>query len=186
MKKMAFFWGTYLSHFELFHVGQARLARYPIHFHFDEDFNYRAEKYGEIHPQDSFHPNLIIKIFVFFLSKHSNENEDQSVTSLSIHHANSRFLTIHQTNDVTVRDVVGYNTYGHGFFIEDGVEQNNTFDHNLGILVKPGIILPTDRHHEACIEIGGQETFYTDKDGKRTYEKIQTDSCEMLSGDFSS
>ena len=94
-------------------------------------------------------------------------------------------MTIHQTNDVTVRDVVGYNTYGHGFFIEDGVEQNNTFDHNLGILVKPGIVLPTDRHHEACIEIGGQETFYTDKDGKRTYEKIQPGSCEMLSGAFS-
>ena len=70
-------------------------------------------------------------------------------------------MTIHQTNDVTVRDVVGYNTYGHGFFIEDGVEENNTFDHSLGILVKPGIVLPTDRHDDACIEIGGQETFYT-------------------------
>ena len=113
------------------------------------------------------------------------ENQYKSVDSLSIHHANSRFLTIHQTNDVTVRDVVGYNTYGHGFFIEDGVEQNNTFDHNLGILVKPGIILPTDRHHEACIEIGGQETFYSDNNGKRTYEKLQTGSCEMLSGNFS-
>ena len=32
-------------------MGQARLARYPIHFHFDEDFNYRAEKYGQIAPQ---------------------------------------------------------------------------------------------------------------------------------------
>ena len=94
-------------------------------------------------------------------------------------------MTIHQTNDVTVRDVVGYNTYGHGFFIEDGVEQNNTFDHNLGILVKPGIVLPTDRHDESCIEIGGQETFYTDKDGKRTYEKIHKGSCNMLSGESS-
>ena len=94
-------------------------------------------------------------------------------------------MTIHQTNDVTVRDVVGYNTYGHGFFIEDGVEENNTFDHNLGILVKPGIVLPTDRHDESCIEIGGQETFYTDKDGKRTYEKINKGSCNMLSGEFS-
>ena len=91
-------------------------------------------------------------------------------------------MTIHQTNDVTVRDVVGYNTYGHGFFIEDGVEQNNTFDHNLGILVKPGIVLPTDRHDDACIEIGGQETFYTDKNGKRNYEKIHKGSCGMLSG----
>ena len=115
---------------------------------------------------------------------HSNESQYKSVDSLSIHYANSRFLTIHQTNDVTVRDVVGYSTYGHGFFIEDGVEQNNTFDHNLDILVKPGIILLTDRHHEACIEIGGQETFYIDKDGKRTYEKLQPGSCEMLSGFF--
>ena len=43
-----------ISHFELFHVGQARLARYPIHFHFDKDFNYRAEKYGETNPQARF------------------------------------------------------------------------------------------------------------------------------------
>ena len=160
-------------------MGQARLARYPIHFHFDKDFKYRADKYGEILTQAGFH------IFFWFFTQHSNENQYKSVDSLSIHHANSRFLTIHQTNDVTVRDVVGYNTYGHGFFIEDGVEQNNTFDHNLGILVKPGIILPTDRHHEACIEIGGQETFYSDNNGKRTYEKLQTGSCEMLSGNFS-
>ena len=150
---------TDTSHFELFHVGQARLARYPIHFHFDEDFNYRAEKYGETNPQ--------------------------SVDSVSIHYANSRFVTIHRTNDVTVRDVVGYNTFGHGFFIEDGVEQNNTFDHNLGILVKPGIVLPTDRYYESCVEIGRQETFHTDKDGKRTYEDISTLSCEMLSGRLS-
>ena len=112
------------------------------------------------------------------------QNRYKSVDSVSIHHANSRFVTIHQTNDVIVRDVVGYNTYGHGFFIEDGVEQNNTFDHNLGILVKPGIVLPTDRYYEACVEIGSQETFYTDNNGKRNYEPIDTSSCEMLSGKF--
>ena len=44
-----------------------------------------------------------------------------------------------------MQNVVGYNTFGHGFFIEDGIEENNTFQHNLGILVKPGIVLPTDR-----------------------------------------
>ena len=114
-----------------------------------------------------------------------NKNQRKSVDSVSIHYANSRFLTIHQTNDVIVQNVVGYNTFGHGFFIEDGVEQNNTFDHNLGILVKPGIILPTDRHDESCVEIGREETFYTNKDGKRTYEQIHTGSCEMLSGTVS-
>ena len=48
---------TKFSHLELFHVGQARLARYPIHFHYDEDFNYRAEKYGEVTPQSRVRQN---------------------------------------------------------------------------------------------------------------------------------
>lgn len=49
------------------------------------------------------------------------------MSHLSIHDANNRFITVHQTNDTVVRDVVGYNTFGHGFFIEDGVEENNLF-----------------------------------------------------------
>ena len=125
---------VHLSHIELFNVGQAQLARYPVHFHFDQNFEYRHEKYGE--------------------------SEQQSVSHLSIHDANSRFVTIHATNDTIVRDVVGYNTFGHGFFIEDGIEENNVIEHNLGILVKPGIILPTDRSETACHEIGKEETFY--------------------------
>ena len=63
---MRYFCQTLISHFELFHVGQARLARYPIHFHFDEDFNYRADKYGEILPQAGF-----LAIFVFICSKYT-------------------------------------------------------------------------------------------------------------------
>ena len=61
---------------------------------------------------------------------------------------------------ILVQDVVGYNTFGHGFFIEDGIEENNVIEHNLGILVKPGIILPTDRSDAACAEIGAEETFF--------------------------
>ena len=55
-------------------MGQAQLARYPVHFHFDKDFDYRSKKYGQ--------------------------TEKQSVSHLSIHDANSRFVTIHATNDV--------------------------------------------------------------------------------------
>ena len=61
----------------MFHVGQARLARYPIHFHFDEDFNYRAEKYGEIDPQDGFFKFRVILNKLnpgFFLSQFYQQN----------------------------------------------------------------------------------------------------------------
>ena len=72
-----------------------------MHFHFDKNHEYRLNRYGE--------------------------TRKQTVSHLSIHDANNRFITVHQTNDTVVRDVVGYNTFGHGFFIEDGVEENNLF-----------------------------------------------------------
>ena len=81
----------------------------------------------------------------------------------------------------SVEDVVGYNTFGHGFFIEDGIEENNIFEHNLGILVKPGIILPTDRSDAACAEIGAEETYFEDTEGGRVYDPLNHFGCEMLS-----
>uniref|UniRef100_A0A8B9RCE4 Cell migration inducing hyaluronidase 2 n=1 Tax=Astyanax mexicanus TaxID=7994 RepID=A0A8B9RCE4_ASTMX len=52
-----------------------------------------------------------------------------------------------------VRDTVGYDTLGHCFFLEDGIEQRNTFFHNLGLVTRPGTILPTDRNDTMCTEI---------------------------------
>lgn len=79
-----------------------------MHFHFDKNHEYRLNRYGE--------------------------TRKQTVSHLSIHDANSRFITVHQTNDTVVRDVVGYNTFGHGFFIEDGVEENNLFGEFIQIV----------------------------------------------------
>jgi cell migration-inducing and hyaluronan-binding protein len=49
-----------------------------------------------------------------------------------------------------VRDVVGYDTLGHCFFLEDGNEQNNQLIHNLGLVTKPGTLLPSDRDKNMC------------------------------------
>ncbi|XP_030174445.1 cell migration-inducing and hyaluronan-binding protein [Lynx canadensis] len=49
-----------------------------------------------------------------------------------------------------VKDVVGYNSLGHCFFTEDGPEERNTFDHCLGLLVKSGTLLPSDRDSKMC------------------------------------
>ena len=50
-----------------------------------------------------------------------------------------------------IKDTIGFDTLGHCFFLEDGVEQRNTLFHNLGLLTKPGTLLPTDRNNSMCI-----------------------------------
>ena len=52
-----------------------------------------------------------------------------------------------------IKHTVGYDTLGHCFFLEDGIEQRNTFFHNLGLLTRPGTILPTDRNDTMCQSI---------------------------------
>jgi len=68
------------------------------------------------------------------------------VTNCSIHHNYQRCLTIHESNNVTVYNNVAYHTYGHCFFLEDGAETYNVFEHNLGVYAKPMFppLLPSD------------------------------------------
>lgn len=55
------------------------------------------------------------------------------VRGASIHHSFNRCLTIHGSNHVEVRDTVGYETQGHCYFFEDGVEVGNALWCNLGL-----------------------------------------------------
>jgi len=66
----------------------------------------------------------------------------QYVENSSIHDTYSRCVTIHGTNDVRVQNNVTYNTVGHCFFLEDGIEHGNSFIHNLAIQTKCHPILP--------------------------------------------
>src|SRR5262249_54734856 len=45
-----------------------------------------------------------------------------SVIGASIWDSGNRWLTIHGTNYLVVRDCVGYQSLGHGFFMENGTE----------------------------------------------------------------
>jgi len=60
----------------------------------------------------------------------------QYIQNSSIHDTYSRCVTIHGTNDVRVQNNVTYNTVGHCFFLEDGIEHGNSFIHNLAIQTK--------------------------------------------------
>jgi len=56
-----------------------------------------------------------------------------SVIGASIWDSDNRWLTIHGTNYLVVRDCVGYGSLGHGFFLEDGTEVYNVLDRNLAV-----------------------------------------------------
>ncbi len=60
----------------------------------------------------------------------------QYIQNSSIHDTYSRCVTVHGTNDVRVENNVTYNTVGHCFFLEDGIEHGNEFIRNLAIQTK--------------------------------------------------
>jgi len=59
----------------------------------------------------------------------------------SITNSDNRWITIHDSNGILVRNNVGYISQGHGFFLEDGTEFDNVFEKNIGIITKSEIIL---------------------------------------------
>jgi hypothetical protein len=56
-----------------------------------------------------------------------------SVIGASIWDSHNRFVTIHGTNFLVIRDCIGYQSVGHGFFMEDATEVFNFLDHNLSV-----------------------------------------------------
>jgi len=60
----------------------------------------------------------------------------------SIWDSHNRWVTIHGTSYLVVRDCVGYKSIGHGYFLEDGTETFNVLDHNLAVGARQGKALP--------------------------------------------
>ncbi|XP_026233838.1 cell migration-inducing and hyaluronan-binding protein [Anabas testudineus] len=118
------FRAVHISGVELQHMGQQTLGHYPVHFHMN----------GDVDERGGYDPPT-------------------SVSNLSIHHSFSRCVTIHGSNGLLVKDVVGYDVLGHCYFTEDGPEERNTFDHCLGLMVRAGTLLPSDRDSKMCRDI---------------------------------
>jgi hypothetical protein len=60
----------------------------------------------------------------------------QYIKNASIHDTYNRCVTVHGTNFLRVENNVTYNTVGHCFFLEDGIEHGNQFVKNLAIQIK--------------------------------------------------
>jgi hypothetical protein len=71
-----------------------------------------------------------------------NSMRGSSIIGASIWDSGNRWITVHGTDYLVVRDCVGYNSIGHGFFLEDGTEVFNVFDRNLAVQARVGKILP--------------------------------------------
>src|SRR5690242_19802770 len=62
--------------------------------------------------------------------------QGQYIKNASIHDTYNRCVTVHGTNFLRVENNVTYNTVGHCFFLEDGIEHGNEFIKNLAIQTK--------------------------------------------------
>lgn len=61
-----------------------------------------------------------------------------SVRGVAIVDSHNRWVTIHGTQYLVVRDCVGFQSVGHGYFLEDGAEVYNLLDRNLGVQAYQG------------------------------------------------
>lgn len=78
-----------------------------------------------------------------------------SVRGVAIVDSHNRWITIHGTQYLVVRDCVGFQSVGHGYFLEDGTEVYNLLDHNLGVQAYrgrrlPNQVLPFDENEGAA------------------------------------
>lgn len=99
-----------------------------------------------------------------------NTPKDTYVKDSSVNESMTRWMVLHATNGVTLARNVGWKSIGHGFYLEDGNEVDNTFRTNIGIFARAAIandqnprrvpgILAADR-----INFDDSVPFYTDVD----------------------
>jgi hypothetical protein len=65
-----------------------------------------------------------------------------SIVGAAITDSHNRWITLHGTQYLVIRDCVGYQSVGHGYFMEDGTEIYNLLDHNLAVHSYAGKPLP--------------------------------------------
>ena len=77
----------------------------------------------------------------------AGDGEGQYIRNSAIHDTYSRCVTVHGTDNVLVENNVTYNSVGHCFFLEDGIETGNQFVRNLGIQTKCHPVMPCEPTH---------------------------------------
>lgn len=81
-----------------------------------------------------------------------------------VRESNQRCIVIHGTHNVNIIDNVAYDTKGHCFFTEDGIETGNTFQGNLGSNIRsPMHLIPGENdNHPSVFWITNPENHWID------------------------
>jgi cell migration-inducing and hyaluronan-binding protein len=87
--------------------------------------------------------------------------QGQYIRNAAIHDTYNRCVTVHGTNFLQVQNNVTYNNVGHCFFLEDGIEHDNQFIHNLAIQTKCHTSKQCDPTNLAPFGITAGTNFYT-------------------------
>lgn len=78
----------------------------------------------------------------------ANAGTGQFIRNCAIHRSFNRAVTIHGTHNTTVSSNFAFDHLGHGIFLEDGSEENNTITGNLVILSRKPLVgqevIPSD------------------------------------------
>src|SRR6185295_6304406 len=74
----------------------------------------------------------------------TGDAKGQYIKNAAIHDTYNRCVTVHGTNNLQVENNVTYNTVGHCFFLEDGIETGNQYIRNLAIQTKCHTSKPCD------------------------------------------
>jgi len=82
------------------------------------------------------------------------------VKDSSVHRSYFRAYAVHGTNNVLISQNVAYDVIGHAYFLEDGVEEQSTFEYNLGAHIH---WLGNSQKHSADGLFGSQTLFWVNE-----------------------
>jgi len=97
----------------------------------------------------------------------------QYIRNAAIHDTFNRCVTVHGTNDLRIENNVTYNTVGHCFFMEDGIETGNEFIRNLAIQTKCHPTLP-------CVPSNLAANGEIDADNRQALRQISMSAKDTL------
>jgi cell migration-inducing and hyaluronan-binding protein len=102
----------------------------------------------------------------------NGDAKGQYIRNAAIHDTYNRCVTVHGTNDLVVENNVTYNTVGHCFFMEDGIEHGNQFLHNLAIQTKCHTSKPCEPTNLAAAGEAPQERQATGPRGQQSKDVL--------------
>ncbi len=104
-------------------------------------FFYGSAGYIKYAQFDKLGPKEVLARYPIHFHHLKDTSRGIEVIGNSITYSDNRWVTIHDSNGILVKDNVGYISQGHGYFLEDGTEFDNVFEHNIGIITKVEKIL---------------------------------------------